>query len=76
MSPLKRIKKASKHGELQEDTNLADLEELFVEELSTDEADVDLSEVKSIQEFIEMKRRQNQILEKLLENITKPDKQK
>ncbi|NCA85391.1 MAG: hypothetical protein EOM83_07425 [Clostridia bacterium] len=76
MSPLKRIKKASKHGELQEDTNLADSEELFVEGLSTDEADVDLSEVKSIQEFIEMKRRQNQILEKLLEKITKPDKQK
>ena len=47
---------------------------LYVDDISTEEADTDLSEIKTIQEFIEMKRRQNQILEKLLEKIVHSDK--
>lgn len=73
MSILKKIVKGKNEEEKQVTPDHAD-SELSAEDISTEEADTDLSEIKTIQEFIEMKRRQNQILEKLLEKITQHDK--
>lgn len=63
------------HPDQEQATDEQAIENVVGYDLLPDEPDYEITDPKTIQEFIDLKKKQNQILEKMLESINKSDKQ-